>query len=579
MFKNLLNPDFEAEETDIKGYIKKIESGEWKNMLMTGISENGFETVDPINTPGILCIGTMGSGKSFTLVQVLNTIALASSENTVFFLHDPGKEMGDYNNIKALTGNSCYATGDIQKIVPFMKVLFDEFSSRKNAFKEIGTDNIKTYNRLYLNIKSRVLYLFELFKTNKYSDTFNKDDYQKFLKTNNIKFNNNKDFDNEHFCSRDNKVFSWSNEVLLSKLVDKDVLRIKKAQPDTYSVLIKLNKKEKASKEELTLLKYYRTWNGASFVIIAIEEFHIIPNHPSIMFFDNRNTFGTIAYKLKELQKVARSYGFCFLAATQRATSDDIPTDLRAGFNTVLAHRVSSNLDVGAYDIVGADKIANKLNGRSIDKEGTARQSPYIKSPYINKLMEKYVKPCTAELFGNNLEDIQKIFNTEGAEGMIKNYDLTTVLQSADAINDYPAIAMRVLSMYGFTKSNIDKSGSIELIAERNGKKYGVMIVKAGRQSRDQRKIDFFSEDIAKAGLEEGIYVSFQKDDKNSTFERKGWAAVDMDDLTRIASIVDDPEKYDQELLKQSSLYLRLEAEAESDENRIIAEALDIDLN
>jgi energy-coupling factor transporter ATP-binding protein EcfA2 len=543
MFRKIFNPSFDTESTDLDAFLKNVESGVWKNRLVTGISENGFESVDPINTPGVLCIGTMGSGKSFTLVQILNTLALTSSENTVFFLHDPGKEMGDYANIKTLTGNACYATGDIQKMVPFMKVLFDEYSLRKITFKELGTDNIKEYNRLYKNVRHRSLYLFDLIKTGKYVKDFNKEEFKKYLEANKETIDNGDGFHKDFFCD-------WDNEFMLDRLVNKDVLRIKKNQPDTYNALKKLLDHQTLDSTEMESLKYYRKWNGAAYIIVAIEEFSVIPNHPSIMFFDNKNTYGTLAYKLKEIQRLARSYGFCFLAAAQRASADDIPSDLRPGFNTVLAHRVSSNLDVGAYDIVGADKIPNRLNGRSIDKEGIVRQSPYIKSPYINKLLAKYVKPCTAELFGNTLPEIQKVFNAEGADGMIKNYDLTTVLQSADAINDYVGIVMRVLSMYGYKRLNVPKTGSIELTVSRNDKTYGVMIVKAGRQVRDSKKMDFFIDDIATAGLDEGIYVSFQKDDVNQTFVKRQWQAVDMDDMSRMASIVDDPEKYDKELLK-----------------------------
>jgi hypothetical protein len=158
-------------------------------------------------------------------------------------------------------------------------------------------------------------------------------------------------------------------------------------------------------------------------------------------------------------------------------------------------------------------------------------------------------------LFGNDLSDIQKIFNTEGAEGMIKNYDLTTVLQSADAINDYPAIVNRVCEMFGYKRIEIERSGSIDLAVEKDGNRYGILITKAGRVQRDNRRFDFFIEDVAKAGLNEGIYFSFQKDDKNPTFERKGWMIMDMDDMSRLAAIVDDPEKFDQNLLKQTPIY------------------------
>jgi hypothetical protein len=147
--KFLMVPE-ESEPTDLKGYLKMIESGKLHNKLCYGIAEDkrGFHIVDPKDNPGSLSVGSMGSGKSVGIKFTLITRMLSNSEHDFFVLVDPLKGMADYSCLFPYTENVVTALNNPAKLVTVIDMLHAECMARKDAFSEVQAPDIYTYEKI-----------------------------------------------------------------------------------------------------------------------------------------------------------------------------------------------------------------------------------------------------------------------------------------------------------------------------------------------------------------------------------------------------------------------------------------------
>jgi DNA segregation ATPase FtsK/SpoIIIE-like protein len=86
-------------------------------------------------------------------------------------------------------------------------------------------------------------------------------------------------------------------------------------------------------------------------IIVFFEEFHATINSDSLKYAMKSDTEGTAAWKFRQLAKIARSYGLNFVIITQRCSSDDCPSSLKAATTTFLGFRVNSPGDAAVANL------------------------------------------------------------------------------------------------------------------------------------------------------------------------------------------------------------------------------------
>lgn len=148
--KKLLNISIPKEDGDFNSYLQKVSNGSFKDKMCYGISDDkrGFLTVDPVENPGALYCGGMGSGKSIAMRFTVITHFIANSENTIYILVDTIKGMTDYVPLFKYRDNVAVALNDPAKLIAVIEMLTTEMHARKEAFSKIGANNIYKYEKI-----------------------------------------------------------------------------------------------------------------------------------------------------------------------------------------------------------------------------------------------------------------------------------------------------------------------------------------------------------------------------------------------------------------------------------------------
>jgi hypothetical protein len=135
---------------DLKEYMATIESGKWYDKFVYGISEHekDFLVVNPVEQPGALYFGGMGSGKSKGMEFSVVTRFLSNSEHDVYILMDPQKGMTDYKTLFPYRENVALALNDATKIIALVDMLYEECMARKEAFSKVQANNGFEYERI-----------------------------------------------------------------------------------------------------------------------------------------------------------------------------------------------------------------------------------------------------------------------------------------------------------------------------------------------------------------------------------------------------------------------------------------------
>ena len=133
-----------------KNYTWRLKSIELKDKLCFGFDEITASpvVVDPVNQPGALYVGGMGSGKSISARFTIITRLLSNSEHDVFILIDPLKGMLDYGCISGLTDNVAMGVGSTSKMIKAIEMIHDEMARRKCEFYKVNAKNIYEYESI-----------------------------------------------------------------------------------------------------------------------------------------------------------------------------------------------------------------------------------------------------------------------------------------------------------------------------------------------------------------------------------------------------------------------------------------------
>lgn len=442
LLNKLLMVPVEREEGDFKTYLAKLESGGFKDKMFYGVAEDrrGFLTVDPVQQPGALYCGGMGSGKSIAMRSTLITHMAANSENTIYLLVDALKGMTDYALLFPYTKNVATALGETAKLIPVIEMVYQECMARKDEFSKVNAPNIYEYEK------------------------------------------------------------------------------IKRQENPNYP--------------------------GLARIILAIEEFHSVPNADVIKYHMNVDRSGSAAAMLKDLLRVGRSYGIQLLAATQRATSDDFPSSLKPGITQLMAFRVNNPGDATAINLPLAADIRMEQRGRCV-YEGGFIQFPFIDDVTGKEILKKYYKPLKAQLLRYNLEDYHQAFSGEGNTGMVKVKTLKSLIDNFNSFKVEDIIA-RLLEAFDFkVQHQNNKALPVNLLAERNNTLYGVMILQ-GRSGGSKKAVESFKEGCRLLNCQSMIAISMDSmipsEVAAARKEMNGYD-LDVEDLQRIANILDHKEQ------------------------------------
>ena len=474
-------PEVKDETGSLESFEKKIISGEFKDKNVYGVlaASGDFFTVAPVESPGALFCGGMGSGKSVGLRFTLFTHILTNSENTLYILVDPIKGMMDCQEAFPLEKNVAIATMDAAKFVPVIDMVYTEILERQKKFAEVGAENYLAYDRI---MKSR--------------------------------------------------------------------------NPDHP---------------------------GVGRIVIAVEEFHMIPKSEYIKYDQNYDRNGTTAAMMRDILKVGRSYGVQLMAATQRASSDDFPSGLKVGITQMFAFRVNNPTDASVMNLPKAADIPSNLRGRC-ETENGQMQYPYIKRSAFERLVKKYYKPFKAELFKYQVGDYQRSLAGEGNGGMIYVKPLKTVMINMGQFK-FTDIARRVLEIFKFNcESQNNPIYVINMIAERDGKRYGVFASASQRGGYDSgssdgltpKKIPVLKDAVEKFNLSGLIVIQNQSlspgIENAIKKENLSLKVVELEDLNRIADVFDNRPSINESISEEeyeklfSALPLARTVEAEEEE-------------
>jgi hypothetical protein len=501
----IINQSFNTETITLDAYIKKTQSGEWRRKIFLGVGGKGWLIKDPVKNPGVLCLGEMGSGKTTTIKGVCLTSLLSTGDRAWMPFFDASDKNGlDYSPFFGYPNNTCYATGSIEKIIPFLDLHYRELKARGLAFKDMGAADIGKYEDLYEYRKRRYVFLYNKAvddqKLSFLSKTTSDNDLHMHLK---LKYSLN--YSAVKFEKKDKGAVREMQEQYRMDLGDKAFLHyigsknILRLTPEVNKLIVKFATAEPLSDQEVALLKYNKEFYGAAQMYTLFEEFHTIPDSPQVAFDENKKTFGTAAYQLYQIARTGRSLGMTIFVATQRANWAELPTDIRSGITNVLCHKVTDPNAVGGYDLGRAAEIRNQ--GRALTTTDGFIQYPYFDDKTMIQLMEKYLKPNKGEMFGTTQEEWHTVLEQEGSGGMIKNYPLDSIVKNyrvfydeVSGVNRIPEITDRILNMFDFkTTIRTTRGITIEAIAERDGKKYGVITVVINRRSSDDISDNFMN--------------------------------------------------------------------------------------
>jgi hypothetical protein len=255
---------------------------------------------------------------------------------------------------------------------------------------------------------------------------------------------------------------------------------------------------------------------GLARIVIAIEEFHVIPNSPYVRFMMKVDQPGSIADKMKILMRIGRSYGIFFLFATQRATGDDIPTQLRPGITMMMCFKMNNPGEAAGMNLPHAQEITMEQRGRCAYEDGFI-QFPYLPDNSAIAVLKKYYRPLKAGLLGYNVAQIKEALESEGTSGMVRVKPLLEILNFSNQYNSSD-IVTRILNIFNY---KVEKQSNVayvaELIAEKYGQKYAVKVVAQRTDLSSQKEVDALKKGAEYLGCDGAIIIGLEALNSNIT--------------------------------------------------------------
>lgn len=306
----------------------------------------------------------------------------------------------------------------------------------------------------------------------------------------------------------------------------------------------KANSSNGVPEYEAYMRKKNSSYPGLARIVFAAEEFHTITSSEKIKFAYKSETEGTVAWKLKTLMRVGRSYGILILAATQRAGSDDFPASLRPGISMMMSFKVASANDVAfmGSELASAADIPDGMSGRCVGSNTGFMQFPFIPDSTGVKMIEKYYKPLKAKLIKYQMKDFHTAFAGKGNDGMVEVLDFETVMKNYQQY-DFNKIAEKYLKAFGFELEPQENPAYIaNFIARRDGESFAIVTF-AEREGTPDKQITQLKNYLPLLKVDKIIAIFAETASPGSKNPTPGSLSVDKTDLVNIARVFDNRDK------------------------------------
>jgi hypothetical protein len=276
-------------------------------------------------------------------------------------------------------------------------------------------------------------------------------------------------------------------------------------------------------------------------IILMMEEFHSIPY--TIMNFDRDfKTAQTTANKFHTLMRIGRAYGIWVMAASQKSTKSDIPSEIVPNFTQKQIFRVSR---AEAAYILGDTKAADirtTQKGRCQTEYGSV-QFPFMPVDTQVKLLKKYVKKMDAECVYLTHDTIINYLSGKSHEELYKLKKLSDLVKSIENenVDADTVIGMLHKSMghtIGSVDSKIDPNGVSHIVTMPNDVKLAVVIRVGDKIKPTPKHILRLAQGMKINGCTRGIIYTSANDLPQNVYKLANDSnikIVDHEDLVRLA--------------------------------------------
>lgn len=274
-------------------------------------------------------------------------------------------------------------------------------------------------------------------------------------------------------------------------------------------------------------------------IIMMMEEFHSIPY--TIMNFERDfKVANTTANKFHTIMRIGRTMGTWVMAASQKSTKSDIPSEIVPNFTQKQIFRVSR---AEASYILGDTKAADirsDQKGRCETDYG-AVQFPLMPIETQEALLEKHMKPLDAECAYLTPQIIKDYLGGKSTEELYRLKKLSDLVQSIESVDS--EIVIRILHKQlnhtvESVNSLIDPNGLSHIVTWSNGVKVAIMIRVGDRVKVTPKHLSKLSQGMAHFGCSRGIIYTSANDLQTTVYKQAvdlKIELVDHEDLLRLA--------------------------------------------
>lgn len=326
--------------------------------------------------------------------------------------------------------------------------------------------------------------------------------------------------------------------------------------------IIDLVSSESSSRQEMfnevgaTNISAYEQITGKKMarIITVIEEFHSTPEKVMEFKKNFKKKYST-AEKFFTLMKIGRSQGIWFIAASQKGTSSDVPTEIINNFTQKQIGKVS--VGEATYMLGKPDPayIDSSMKGRMFTEYGEV-QFPALSKQHVSgaKLVEEiknssdlllktYAKPFDAECSYLNDSLIRDYLNGKSPKELYKTKKLTELAESIESQNGELVVEV-IHDKLGWKweklNSRTDLHGLCAIATDLDGKKYSVLYEKTKVSGRH---LSSLMQGAKKNCCSGGILYSPLIGMPSSIYKiakEHGLLILDYNDIVRLSRQIDD---------------------------------------
>ena len=304
------------------------------------------------------------------------------------------------------------------------------------------------------------------------------------------------------------------------------------------------------------------TGKKLSRIILMMEEFHSIPY--AIMNFDRDfKVAQTTANKFHTIMRIGRTMGTWVMAASQKSTKSDIPSEIVPNFTQKQIFRVSRSEAAYVLGDSKAADIRSDQKGRCETDYGSV-QFPFMPVETQIQLLDKYMKPLDAECAYLTPQIIKDYLGGKSTEDLYRLKKLSDLVQSIESVGDNE-IVIRILHKalnhkVESVNSLIDQNGLSLIVTLPDSVKIGVMIRVGDKVKVTPKHIGRLSQGMAAYGCTRGILYTSASDLPTAAYKaalENRIELVDHEDLLRMARQIESgimlPETFSPSELADSS--------------------------